>query len=121
MSEENKRTERGLVRLGDVPEEFPSRPSLPRASLLEWAEEESSTRTTEATVALPAPPQSRQHTRALLTIVGGPTTGRVHPLRDEETVIGRGKDCQVRIDDAGASRAHARIVLTQRAGTCSRT
>ncbi len=112
MSDDNKRTERGLVRLGELPEEFPSRPSLPRASLLEWADEESSTRTTEATVALP-PPASRQHTRALLTVVGGPSTGRVHPLRDEETVIGRGKECQVRVDDAGTSRSHARIVLTQ--------
>jgi diguanylate cyclase (GGDEF)-like protein len=37
----------------------------------------------------------------------------VHPLRDQETLIGRGKDCHVRLDDAGTSRNHARIVLAE--------
>jgi diguanylate cyclase (GGDEF)-like protein len=45
--------------------------------------------------------------------VGGPSTGRVHPVRDDETVIGRGKDCHVRVDDAGTSRTHARLLLEQ--------
>jgi diguanylate cyclase (GGDEF)-like protein len=112
MSDDQKRSERG-VRTPEPAEEFPSRPSLPRASLIEWADEESSTRTTEATVALPPPTPARQGTRALLTVVSGPTTGRVHPVRDEETLIGRGKDCHVRLDDAGTSRTHARIVMTQ--------
>ena len=113
MSDETKRTERGLAPVGEEGEEFPSRPSLPRGSLADWADEESSTRTTEATVALPPPSQARQATRALLTIVGGPATGRVYPVRDEETLIGRGKDCHVRLDDAGTSRVHARLVLSQ--------
>jgi diguanylate cyclase (GGDEF)-like protein len=56
--------------------------------------------------------QPKQGTRALLTVVGGPSTGRVHPVRETETIIGRGKESHVRLDDAGASRAHARIVLT---------
>ena len=109
MSDENKKTERGLKNVGGA-EELPSRPSSPRASLHDWADEESSTRTTEANVSLPT--AMTQRTRALLTVVGGPSTGRVHPLREQETVIGRGKEAHVRLDDAGTSRAHARIVVT---------
>jgi diguanylate cyclase (GGDEF)-like protein len=93
-------------------EERVSRPSMPR-TLSEWAEEESSTRTTDATIALPPPAQARQKTRALLTVVSGPSVGRVYSLRDGETVLGRGKDAHVRFDDAGASRAHARILATE--------
>jgi diguanylate cyclase (GGDEF)-like protein len=113
MSDENKRTERGLVRVPTPGEEFPSRPSLPRASLIEWADEESSTRTTDATVPLPTPVSARQATRALLTVVGGGGTGRVHPVRDDETILGRGKECHMRIDDAGTSRRHARITTSR--------
>jgi two-component system, cell cycle response regulator len=86
------------------------RPSSPRA-VAEWADEESSTRTTEATIAMPAPMSRRQSTRALLTVVSGPNIGRVYSVRDGETVLGRGKEVHVRMEDAGASRAHARIVL----------
>jgi diguanylate cyclase (GGDEF)-like protein len=54
------------------------------------------------------PPGKR--TRAVLTVVAGPTTGSVHTLRDSETIMGRGKEAHVRFDDGGASRTHARIV-----------
>jgi diguanylate cyclase (GGDEF)-like protein len=113
MSDEIKRTERGLPRDPTPVDDFPSRPSLIRGSLAEWADEESSTRTTDATLALAPPSPSRRGTRALLTIVSGPSTGRVHPVRDQETLIGRSKDCHVRVDDAGTSRTHARIVLAE--------
>jgi diguanylate cyclase (GGDEF)-like protein len=77
----------------------------------EWADEEASTRSTEVTVAIPPSVQPKGgHTRAVLTVIGGPMAGRAHSLRERETVIGRGKEAHVRIDDAGASRAHARIV-----------
>src|SRR5580704_12346896 len=113
MSDDKKRTQPVVPSVSIRPEEFPSRPSLPRASLHDWADEESSTRTTEATVALPPPSGGKDGTRALLTIVSGPSTGRVHPMRATETIIGRGKEAHVRLDDAGTSRAHARIVFTQ--------
>ncbi|HXN30736.1 MAG TPA: GGDEF domain-containing protein [Polyangiaceae bacterium] len=86
------------------------RPSSPRTAA-EWADEESSTRTTEATLAMPPPTARKQTTRALLTVVSGPNIGRVYSVRDGETVLGRGKEAHVRMEDAGASRAHARIVL----------
>jgi len=86
------------------------RPSSPRTAV-DWADEESSTRTTEATLAMPPPTARKQTTRALLTVVSGPNIGRVYSVRDGETVLGRGKEAHVRMEDAGASRAHARIVL----------
>jgi two-component system cell cycle response regulator len=92
-----------------VPSEVAERPSSSRTAL-EWADEESSTRTSEATIAMPPPMSRRQSTRALLTIVSGTNNGRVYSVRDGETVFGRGKEAHVRMEDAGASRAHARIV-----------
>jgi two-component system, cell cycle response regulator len=80
----------------------------------DWPDEESSTSVTEATVTLPvaAQPQGGR-TRALLTVIAGPSTGRAISVRDGETIIGRGKEAHVRVDDVGASRAHARIVLVE--------
>ena len=111
MSDETKPTDPKLP-VAEVPssEELPSRPSTPRASLHDWADEESSTRTTDSVVVVPA--QGKQRTRALLTIVGGSSAGRVYPMREDETTIGRGKEAHVRLDDAGTSRLHARIVFT---------
>jgi diguanylate cyclase (GGDEF)-like protein len=61
---------------------------------------------------MPIPVQPREgRTRALLTFVAGPNAGRAFSVRSGETVIGRGKEAHVRIDDAGASRAHARITV----------
>jgi diguanylate cyclase (GGDEF)-like protein len=112
MNDETKKTERSGP--GRAPsEESPSRPSAPRTTLVDWADEEVATRTTEATLALPVAPLPRQRTRALLTVVNGPSTGCVHPVRDDETVIGRGRESHVRLDDPGVSRAHARIVATE--------
>jgi diguanylate cyclase (GGDEF)-like protein len=89
------------------------RPSSPRTTIVDWTDEEASTRATEQTIAMPPPQPPRQSTRALLTVVSGPNIGRVFSLRDGETVIGRGRDCHVRIDDAGASRSHARILVEE--------
>ncbi|HZU84431.1 MAG TPA: diguanylate cyclase [Polyangiaceae bacterium] len=86
------------------------RPSSPRTSLVDWTDEESSTRTTENTIAMPPPTAPHQSTRAVLTIVSGPNIGRVYSVREGETTIGRGREASVQIDDAGASRKHARIV-----------
>ncbi|HLK37071.1 MAG TPA: GGDEF domain-containing protein [Polyangiaceae bacterium] len=84
-------------------------PALPRPSIPEWTEEEPSTRTT--VTGIPAAPASApQKTRAMLTIISGSSTGRTYSVGDGETVIGRGKEVAVRLDDAGASRTHARIL-----------
>jgi diguanylate cyclase (GGDEF)-like protein len=48
--------------------------------------------------------------RATLTLVSGPNAGALHSLLLEINVVGRGKECNVRVDDPGISRTHARIV-----------
>jgi two-component system cell cycle response regulator len=48
--------------------------------------------------------------RPLLTVLEGLNAGQVFNLDREETVIGRGRDADVRIHDIGMSRKHARIV-----------
>ena len=84
----------------------PSRPSLDP----EWLDEESSTRDTDSAILIaPIAPQHR--TRAVLTVVSGPSTGRVFAI-EGDLVLGRGRDCALRIDDPGASREHARITVT---------
>jgi two-component system cell cycle response regulator len=83
-----------------------------RTSCIDWADEDPSVPTTETAIALPVAPP-RQATRAVLTVVGGASAGRVHTLRDTETILGRGKEAHVRLDDIGVSRAHARVVRTE--------
>jgi two-component system cell cycle response regulator len=99
----------------DPPPDVPvggDRPSSPR-TIAEWADEEASTRTTESAITVPAAAGQRQGTRALLTVVSGPNIGRVYSVLDGATLLGRGKDVHVRMDDAGASRTHARIVAAE--------
>jgi two-component system cell cycle response regulator len=95
----------------DDPARSTIRPSL--ASLSGWEDEEASTRTTDAAIAVgPPSTPSLRGTRAVLTVVSGPSMGRVFSvaLGGEETIIGRGKETQIRIEDPGASRAHARVL-----------
>lgn len=46
---------------------------------------------------------------AVLRVVGGPEAGREFPLRDGPNIVGRGRDCDVRLDDPMTSRRHAKI------------
>jgi two-component system, cell cycle response regulator len=88
---------------------------LPLPSLTGWSDEEASTRTAVAdTVTLPtAPVQAMLSRRAQLTVISGPNAGRAHLIREKETLLGRGKEAHIALDDAGTSRVHARILLTQ--------
>ena len=77
----------------------------------EWTDEEDSTRTDVLSPLLPAVAVPKR--RALLTIVTGPEVGSVHAVRDDQTVVGRGRGAHVRIDATGVSREHARVVRTE--------
>ena len=99
-----KTTQKPSTLLSDAP---PS--SQRRSSVDEFQDEESSTRSTDTSI--PVVTASPEHTRAVITVVSGPSTGRVFSVSGE-AVIGRGKGSQVRLDDGGASRAHARIYET---------
>jgi two-component system, cell cycle response regulator len=108
MTDELKRTQKLVIPISEAP---PPRSSN-RPNIAGWEDEESSTRPTDASIAI-APPSNPQlqGTRAVLTVVSGPSTGRAFSVAEggAETVIGRGRDVQVRIDDAGVSRAHAQV------------
>jgi two-component system, cell cycle response regulator len=51
--------------------------------------------------------------RALLTILVGLNAGEVFALDRAETILGRGRDANVGIDDVGISRRHARIARSE--------
>jgi two-component system cell cycle response regulator len=88
-------------------------PRAARSSLPpEWFDPESTTApTTENQIAVA--PRSTVKDRALLTMLSGLNAGQVYTLDRDETTLGRSKDAHVRIDDAGISRSHARIVRTE--------
>ncbi|MET0593988.1 MAG: GGDEF domain-containing protein [Polyangiaceae bacterium] len=48
--------------------------------------------------------------RATFTVVSGPNAGAIFSLVADENIIGRGKECSIRVIDAGISRRHARVV-----------
>jgi diguanylate cyclase (GGDEF)-like protein len=78
--------------------------------------EEANTRQSAETVVLTVPSQTVNRTSAQLTVIAGPSVGRAYSLPAGETLLGRGRDAHIFIDDAGASRLHARIVLTEDGG-----
>ncbi|MGH7328151.1 MAG: FHA domain-containing protein, partial [Polyangiaceae bacterium] len=53
---------------------------------------------------------------AMLTVLTGLSAGQVFMLMKVETVIGRGRDCSVKLDDQGISRRHCRVVGTVEGG-----
>jgi diguanylate cyclase (GGDEF)-like protein len=70
-------------------------------------------RTTDAAIEIPAKFRSSTKNRALLRIVDGFNAGQVFALDERETIIGRGRDCHVRLEDSGVSRRHTRVVHDQ--------
>jgi diguanylate cyclase (GGDEF)-like protein len=109
VSQEHKRVTEAPAR-GTLPPEDEERSA--RASSPIFADEEASTRQSAETVVLSVPSQQTHRTSAQLTVIAGPNAGRAYSLNRGETVLGRGREANVFIDDAGASRAHARIVIT---------
>lgn len=57
----------------------------------------------------PARPARTERDRYALTLLTGVEAGLVHELDAAETVLGRGPDCQLRIDDSALSRRHCRV------------
>src|SRR3989440_7832150 len=66
---------------------------------------------TETWVTVPERPVSMTNRQACLVHIypTGPGMGSRYPLGDQQLVIGRGSDCDVRINDHSVSRKHARI------------
>lgn len=70
-------------------------------------EETVTTRVTEVRVTVP---ERKSRDKATLTVVSGPDTGRSISLGPDVT-IGRGKQCEIPLDDPSVSRTHTRIFL----------
>ncbi len=78
----------------------------------EFQEEETSV--SSLTVAGKRPPKApAPRDRATLTRMSGPTAGAIFSLVEDENVIGRARECSVRVDDSGISRKHAQILREQ--------
>jgi diguanylate cyclase (GGDEF)-like protein len=73
-----------------------------------WAIEEQvvTERNTEPTLTVPAGDKTET---AMLTVITGFNAGQVFMLDGTHLIIGRGNDTTVPVEDAGVSRAHARI------------
>jgi two-component system cell cycle response regulator len=99
-----------------TPEPFPRSGSEPfdgrssrASSIPDWYDDERPTqRGVQGPVAAPVSTSSQE--RPLLTVLGGLNAGQVFTLDRAETLIGRGRDAHIAVDDVGISRKHARIV-----------
>jgi len=86
----------------------PSRPSFISYPEVHWEEEETGVNTPAQ--GLPVAPALQMNERALLLLLTGTNAGQVFAIEDRETLIGRARDAQVRVEDVGISRRHSRIV-----------
>jgi diguanylate cyclase (GGDEF)-like protein len=87
-------------------------PNLPKSPYLEA--EELSGSEVEATRVGGAPPPKAigQALRGYLTVIVGEHPGRMFDLEAESMVVGRGAECDIRLDSDGVSRKHAWIRRT---------
>ncbi len=93
----------------DWPDSMGKPPSQPGLAP-DWYDDPPTIRTLSIPIA--PPPVAQQSDRAILTVLLGLNAGQVFTLEQDESFIGRGRDVQVRIDEVGISRKHARVVRT---------
>lgn len=70
----------------------------------------SEARTTETEVVVA--PMLADESRPILTLLTGVNAGQVFAIERAQTIIGRAREAWVRVDAAGISRKHARVVRT---------
>jgi pSer/pThr/pTyr-binding forkhead associated (FHA) protein len=61
----------------------------------------------------PKAPKKKRGTPGSVTIADGPQAGVGATLGEEPVVIGRGSDCQIRLDDDYSSTRHARLFQSE--------
>jgi diguanylate cyclase (GGDEF)-like protein len=83
----------------------PSRPSLSD----HWFDEDTGVSNVEARTPIPGAVRGVDE-RALVLLLTGTNAGQVFALEDRETLLGRGREAQLRVEDVAISRVHARIV-----------
>src|SRR5690349_538121 len=67
------------------------------------------TRVSHLTEIDPAMSSRTQRDRASLVVLAGSNVGEMFRLEGEETVLGRGNNATIRLNDDGISRRHARL------------
>lgn len=78
-----------------------------------WDETEDDTRDVDvspSTQSLVSPPRAVVRDRAILTMLTGLDAGQVYGLDRDETVLGRGHNADLRVEDTGVSRRNTRVV-----------
>jgi pSer/pThr/pTyr-binding forkhead associated (FHA) protein len=60
----------------------------------------------------PKPAKKKRGQPGVLTIADGPQAGVSAPLNGDPVIIGRGSDCQIKLDDDYSSTRHARLFLS---------
>src|SRR5687767_13777877 len=68
------------------------------------------TTTTQAFGFVPIPGMDTKKRSAAFIVLSGRSSGRSFTLNKEETLIGRTPESEVRLDDYGLSRRHAKVV-----------
>ncbi len=67
---------------------------------------------TEETATLGPPTAQQTSRRACLVVLAGPEEGALHKLKaNTDVTIGRGEDANIRINDDGVSRIHAKVTV----------
>lgn len=94
--------------------EPPTRRAYDLVSLAIEDDDESGLSRTSQTAIKISPVKGNEN--AMLTVLTGLSAGKVYTLMKVETVIGRGRDCGVKLDDQGISRKHCRVVGTIEGG-----
>ncbi|MBI2897356.1 MAG: GGDEF domain-containing protein [Deltaproteobacteria bacterium] len=88
---------------------------VPDLEQLDYPGDDSTVITSAAKLGLDAKQPLRKDRACLIVITGG-AVGELHPLDRPVTVMGRGREADVRIDDGGISRRHARVVRLEEGG-----
>jgi diguanylate cyclase (GGDEF)-like protein len=92
-----------VITISPPPEDGPETQRLPKL------DSDAPKEGTEVTERRACSPKAVAYDRIGLTMVAGPTPGRVLTLTSSETVLGRGQSADVQIEERGVSRRHACI------------
>jgi diguanylate cyclase (GGDEF)-like protein len=83
-------------------------PEIPKSPFLE--QQEQADTEADATRVGARPASAKAPVKGYLTVIVGDQPGKMHQLSGASMIIGRGPECDIRLDSDGVSRRHARIL-----------
>jgi diguanylate cyclase (GGDEF)-like protein len=84
-------------------------PKLPKSPFLEQQEKSNSEADATRVKRFRANPNAKSHLKGYLTVIVGDQPGRIFEVSEPSMFVGRGPECDIRIDSDGVSRKHAWI------------